>query len=81
MALAPLFAYIALRIRLDSDGPVFFRQTRLGTNMKKFTALKFRTMKVGTDQSVHQAAVRRSAASGADADRGRGVQAGAAPTL
>ena len=47
--LAPLFAYIALRIRLDSDGPVFFRQTRLGTNMKEFTALKFRTMKVDTD--------------------------------
>ena len=64
MALAPLFAYIAVRIRLDSDGPVFFRQTRLGTNMKKFTALKFRTMKVGTDQSVHRAAVRQSAASG-----------------
>ncbi|MBV9005136.1 MAG: sugar transferase, partial [Solirubrobacterales bacterium] len=37
---------------------MFFRQTRLGTNMKKFTALKFRTMKVDTDQSVHRAAVR-----------------------
>jgi exopolysaccharide biosynthesis polyprenyl glycosylphosphotransferase len=61
LALAPLFAYIALRIRLDSDGPVFFRQTRLGTNMKEFTALKFRTMKVDTDQSVHRDAVRLSA--------------------
>ena len=60
IALAPLFAYIALRIRLDSDGPVFFRQTRLGTNMKEFTALKFRTMKADTDQSVHQDAVRRN---------------------
>ena len=57
-ALSPLFAYIAARIRLDSDGPVFFRQTRLGTNMKEFTALKFRTMRVDTDQSVHRAAVR-----------------------
>ena len=54
IVLSPVFAYIALRIRLDSDGPVFFRQTRLGTNMKEFTALKFRTMKVGTDQAVHQ---------------------------
>lgn len=61
LVLAPLFAYIALRIRLDSDGPVFFRQTRLGTNMKEFTALKFRTMKVDTDQSVHREAVRLSA--------------------
>ena len=64
--LAPLFAYIALRIRLDSDGPVFFRQTRLGTNMKEFTALKFRTMKVDTDQSIHRAAVRLSSVAGAD---------------
>jgi exopolysaccharide biosynthesis polyprenyl glycosylphosphotransferase len=61
LAFAPLFAYIALRIRLDSDGPVFFRQTRLGTNMKEFTALKFRTMKANTDQSVHREAVRRGA--------------------
>jgi exopolysaccharide biosynthesis polyprenyl glycosylphosphotransferase len=64
LALSPLFAYIALRIRLDSDGPVFFRQTRLGTNMKEFTALKFRTMKANTDQSVHREAVRRSAVLG-----------------
>jgi lipopolysaccharide/colanic/teichoic acid biosynthesis glycosyltransferase len=66
-ALSPLFAYIALRIRLDSEGPVFFRQTRLGTNMKEFTALKFRTMKVGTDQSVHREAIRRSSSSNGDA--------------
>ena len=65
IALSPLFVYIALRIRLDSDGPVFFRQTRLGMNMKEFTALKFRTMNVGTDQSVHRAAVRLSSAGGA----------------
>jgi exopolysaccharide biosynthesis polyprenyl glycosylphosphotransferase len=68
--LAPVFAYIALRIRLDSDGPVFFRQTRLGTNMTEFTALKFRTMKVGTDQSVHRAAVRLSSSGGADPEMG-----------
>jgi exopolysaccharide biosynthesis polyprenyl glycosylphosphotransferase len=68
LVLLPVFAYIALRIRLDSDGPIFFRQTRLGTNMKEFTALKFRTMKVGTDQSVHQAAVRRSASASTSAD-------------
>jgi exopolysaccharide biosynthesis polyprenyl glycosylphosphotransferase len=65
-ATAPLFAYIAVRIRLDSEGPVFFRQTRLGTNMKEFTALKFRTMKVDTDQSVHQAAVRLASSGKAD---------------
>ena len=58
--LAPVFAYIALRIRLDSGGPILFRQTRLGTNMKEFTALKFRTMKVDTDQSVHQEYIQRT---------------------
>ena len=41
---APLFALFAWRIRRDSAGPVFFRQTRLGQDMKEFTALKFRTM-------------------------------------
>jgi lipopolysaccharide/colanic/teichoic acid biosynthesis glycosyltransferase len=51
---APLFAYIAWRIRRDSPGPVFFNQTRLGMNMRPFTALKFRTMYVDTDVSEHR---------------------------
>ena len=42
---APVFALAAIRIRRESPGPVFFRQTRLGTNRRPFTALKFRTMK------------------------------------
>ena len=45
---APL-AYAALRIKLDSPGPVFFRQERLGLDMEPFTCLKFRTMRVDTD--------------------------------
>jgi exopolysaccharide biosynthesis polyprenyl glycosylphosphotransferase len=55
---APLFAYAALRIKLDSPGPVLFKQTRLGTNMRAFTALKFRSMKVETDASAHREYVR-----------------------
>jgi exopolysaccharide biosynthesis polyprenyl glycosylphosphotransferase len=51
---APLFAYIALRIRLDSKGPVFFRQTRLGYGMRPFTVLKFRTMVANTDDAMHR---------------------------
>jgi exopolysaccharide biosynthesis polyprenyl glycosylphosphotransferase len=50
----PLFAYIALRIRLDSRGPVFFRQTRLGIDMQSFTVLKFRSMAVGTNETPHR---------------------------
>ncbi len=42
--LLPVFALIAIGIRLDSPGPVFFRQRRVGLNGKPFTILKFRTM-------------------------------------
>ena len=59
MLAAPAMAYIALRIKRDSPGPIFFRQTRLGTDMKEFEALKFRTMKVDTDPAAHREYVRR----------------------
>ncbi len=48
--LAPLFAYAAIRVKRGSPGPVFFRQTRLGMGKEPFTALKFRTMEVDTDE-------------------------------
>lgn len=41
---SPLFAVIAILIKLDSRGPVFFRQKRYGFNNNEFTVLKFRTM-------------------------------------
>jgi len=44
--LAPLMITIAIAVKLSSDGPVFFRQDRLGLNGKKFQIYKFRTMKV-----------------------------------
>jgi exopolysaccharide biosynthesis polyprenyl glycosylphosphotransferase len=52
---APFFALIALAITLDSPGPVFFRQRRLGKGMREFTVLKFRTMRVDVDESAHRA--------------------------
>jgi exopolysaccharide biosynthesis polyprenyl glycosylphosphotransferase len=57
---APLFLLIALRIKLDSPGPVLFKQTRLGIGMRQFTALKFRTMYVGTPDEDHREFVRAS---------------------
>lgn len=45
--LAPLFAAIAVFIKLDSRGPVFFRQERVGKDGKRFMMLKFRSMEAG----------------------------------
>jgi lipopolysaccharide/colanic/teichoic acid biosynthesis glycosyltransferase len=44
LVLAPYFAYVAARIKLDSAGPVFFRQPRVGRRGESFRLLKFRTM-------------------------------------
>lgn len=48
--LTPLFIVIAIMLKLDSKGPVFFLQTRVGQNGKDFKLFKFRTMKPGSDQ-------------------------------
>ncbi|HEX8207810.1 MAG TPA: exopolysaccharide biosynthesis polyprenyl glycosylphosphotransferase [Solirubrobacteraceae bacterium] len=47
---APVMAAIALAIRLDSRGPVFFRQTRVGRDGKHFRIFKFRTMCTDAEQ-------------------------------
>jgi lipopolysaccharide/colanic/teichoic acid biosynthesis glycosyltransferase len=44
LCVLPLLAVLALLIRLDSDGPIFYRQKRLGQHGVRFAALKFRTM-------------------------------------
>lgn len=55
---APLLALIAVAIKLDSTGPVLFRQTRLGQGQRPFVTLKFRTMRVGSDNEAHRAYIR-----------------------
>jgi exopolysaccharide biosynthesis polyprenyl glycosylphosphotransferase len=52
--LSPVIALVAVLIKLDSPGPVIYRQTRVGENGKPFTMLKFRSMRVDADSSVHQ---------------------------
>jgi exopolysaccharide biosynthesis polyprenyl glycosylphosphotransferase len=56
---APLFALIAWRIKRDSEGPVFFRQERLGKNRRPFSLFKFRTMTTDTDDAPHREYIRR----------------------
>ena len=55
--LVPLLTMIALAIKLESRGPVFFRQTRRGFNGRPFKIWKFRTMRVAEDGAVVRQAV------------------------
>lgn len=48
--LSPLFLVLAIWIKLDSPGPVFYRQVRVGRHNKDFRIYKFRSMKVGADR-------------------------------
>lgn len=48
--LSPLFLVLAIWIKLDSPGPVFYRQVRVGRHNKDFRIYKFRSMKVGADK-------------------------------
>ncbi len=52
LALAPVFAVIALAVRMSSPGPVLFRHERIGRNGTPFTCLKFRTMVDGADRML-----------------------------
>jgi len=52
--LAPLFAVIALAIRLDSPGPSIFHQKRVGRMGRQFVMFKFRSMHQNADESVHR---------------------------
>jgi exopolysaccharide biosynthesis polyprenyl glycosylphosphotransferase len=61
--MAPLMALIALAIKLDSPGPVLFRQTRVGRGGAHFQMLKFRTMVDGAD-SLKGELLHRNEASG-----------------
>ena len=60
--LSPLMTVIAAAIKLDSQGGVLFKQQRLGKGGRPFMILKFRSMYVGADHSVHRQAVRNFAA-------------------
>lgn len=50
LVLSPLFIILAIWIKLDSKGPVFYRQVRVGLHNKDFRIFKFRSMRVGADK-------------------------------
>jgi lipopolysaccharide/colanic/teichoic acid biosynthesis glycosyltransferase len=68
LVLSPVLGVIALAIKLDSRGPVFFRQARLGRRMEEFTVMKFRTMKFDASPELHRAYIAKLAAGQADED-------------
>ena len=50
IVLSPLFLFLAIWIKLDSKGPVFYKQVRVGYKNKDFRIIKFRSMRVGADK-------------------------------
>lgn len=52
ICLSWLFLILSVAIKLDSPGPVFFRQKRVGKNKKHFQILKFRTMRIDTPHDM-----------------------------
>lgn len=63
LALAPALALVALAIRLDSKGPIFFGQERVGQHGRRFTMWKLRTMVVNAD-ALKDLLLQQHAASG-----------------
>lgn len=50
LCLSPLLLIVAIWIKLDSPGPVFYRQVRVGRYNKDFRIFKFRSMRIGSDK-------------------------------
>ena len=71
---APVMAILAVAIKLDSPGPVFFGQERIGSGGRRFRVVKFRTMYDGVSDAAHRELVTKML-SGED---GRAAQVGPA---
>ena len=50
IVMSPIFLILAIWIKLDSKGPIFYRQVRVGRNNKDFKIFKFRSMRVESDK-------------------------------
>lgn len=67
---APIIAVGALLVRLDSSGPAFYRQVRVGLDGEQFRMWKLRTMFVDSDDGAHREYVRALMTGGADRNNG-----------
>ncbi len=54
LVLSPLFLFLAIRVKSDSKGPVFYRQERIGLKERPFQIIKFRTMRTDAEESGPQ---------------------------
>ena len=70
--LLPFCVAIAIAIKVTSKGPILFRQMRVGHHGRQFQFLKFRSMYVGNDHSVHRDYVTKLISNGAVADSSQG---------
>ncbi|MCL2504001.1 MAG: sugar transferase [Coriobacteriia bacterium] len=70
VVLSPLFVLVGAAIRLESSGPAFFKQERIGKDGQPFTFYKFRTMKNGNNSKIHQEYVRRLITDGSEELKG-----------
>ena len=52
--LSPVFLIVAIAIKIDDGGPIFYNQERIGKNGKEFKMYKFRSMKVNADQDLEK---------------------------
>jgi exopolysaccharide biosynthesis polyprenyl glycosylphosphotransferase len=59
LLISPLFGLIALLIIIDTKGPIFYRQMRIGEHGRLFSMLKFRSMYINSDTDIHRTHVQR----------------------
>jgi exopolysaccharide biosynthesis polyprenyl glycosylphosphotransferase len=59
VVLAPLLLAIAVMVKLDSPGPVLYKQRRIGEHGREFIMYKFRSMRADADSSIHRTYVQR----------------------
>jgi lipopolysaccharide/colanic/teichoic acid biosynthesis glycosyltransferase len=70
---SPVFIGVSILIKMHSEGPVLFKQERIGLGGKKFLLYKFRSMYVNNDSAIHQEYIKKFMAAGKDGANEDGV--------